>query len=269
MLAPGSRFLNGRTLAQGLCNIERRGVLTAQEFAREYLDEGKPVILQGPGHWQPGAAAERWTRHGLLRHYGQRLVEVLPSSQIVPHQRWGSDGLEMNFSMTLREYVAATTGAGSESGQGAADDPLYLFSAQQGLAGIAPDLRPPPLFAAGSALMEAFEWNHTAQTEHAIFFVGPTHSSTWFHQHHDAYNALVFGRKRWFLLPPDAIYGTYTASVLGWLERDRAGLPVAPLECIQQAGEVLFVPAGWHHATLNLADSVGLAVELGPRAGRR
>ena len=52
----------------------------------------------------------------------------------MPHQRWGSDGLEMNVSMTLHEYVAATTGAGSESGEGAAEDPLYLFSAQQGLA---------------------------------------------------------------------------------------------------------------------------------------
>ena len=31
----------------------------------------------------------------------------------------------------------------------------------------------------------------------------------------------------------------------------------------QEAGDVLFVPSGWHHAVLNLQDSVGIAVELG------
>ena len=49
-----------------------------------------------------------------------------------------------------------------------------------------------------------------------------------------------------------------------WVEHDKHRLPLAPLECVQEAGEVVVVPAGWHHATLNLAESVGLAVELGP-----
>ena len=46
-----------------------------------------------------------------------------------------------------------------------------------------------------------------------------------------------------------------------------------PLELLAMPGFVCVAAlndtAGWHHATINLADSVGLAVELGPRAGRR
>ena len=49
-----------------------------------------------------------------------------------------------------------------------------------------------------------------------------------------------------------------------WIEFDMHKLPLAPLECVQEAGEVVVVPTGWHHATLNLAASVGLAMELGP-----
>jgi hypothetical protein len=37
-----------------------------------------------------------------------------------------------------------------------------------------------------------------------------------------------------------------------------------PVECTQRAGEVLFVPEGWNHGVVNLQDSVGIAVEVGP-----
>ena len=31
-----------------------------------------------------------------------------------------------------------------------------------------------------------------------------------------------------------------------------------------QAGTVIFIPQGWLHATLNLDDTVGISMELGP-----
>jgi hypothetical protein len=35
------------------------------------------------------------------------------------------------------------------------------------------------------------------------------------------------------------------------------GSTARPLECIQQTGELLYVPEGWYHATVNLGDTVG------------
>ncbi len=35
-----------------------------------------------------------------------------------------------------------------------------------------------------------------------------------------------------------------------------------PLTAVQEAGDVLFVPAGWSHAILNLREGIGLAEEF-------
>ena len=33
------------------------------------------------------------------------------------------------------------------------------------------------------------------------------------------------------------------------------------VECVQDAGETMFVPAGWHHAVVNVGETVALAVQ--------
>ena len=43
----------------------------------------------------------------------------------------------------------------------------------------------------------------------------------------------------------------------------QAAMRVAEMhECVQLAGETMFVPAGWHHAVLNIGDTVALAVRM-------
>ena len=32
-------------------------------------------------------------------------------------------------------------------------------------------------------------------------------------------------------------------------------------ECIQRAGEAIYIPAGWHHAVVNIGETVALAVQ--------
>ena len=34
-------------------------------------------------------------------------------------------------------------------------------------------------------------------------------------------------------------------------------------ECVQEPGDLLFVPSGWHHSVLNTRLSVSLAVQIG------
>jgi histone arginine demethylase JMJD6 len=87
------------------------------------------------------------------------------------------------------------------------------------------------------------------------------------HFHGDAYNVLAHGLKAWYLLPPEqAQYSTvpalaYVQQLLPQLqEAEGAGAHwQAPLQCLQAAGDVLYVPRGWGHAVLNLNTSVGYA----------
>jgi len=63
----------------------------------------------------------------------------------------------------------------------------------------------------------------------------------------------VWGRKAWFLLPPDA---AQPASRAPWqLLKDP---PEELFLCVVEPGEVLFVPEGWWHSTWNLEDQIAV-----------
>ena len=36
----------------------------------------------------------------------------------------------------------------------------------------------------------------------------------------------------------------------------------APFECVQEAGDALYVPTNWGHATINVEESIGIAHEF-------
>ena len=44
-----------------------------------------------------------------------------------------------------------------------------------------------------------------------------------------------------------------------WLESVYPSLPLTdrPLECVQLPNDVIYVPAGWHHAVLNIGETAG------------
>lgn len=114
----------------------------------------------------------------------------------------------------------------------------------------------------------------------AQFFVGPRGSGSPVHFHTDAINLLAYGRKRWcaarprsvrvripcplrccrFMYPRwDAFFGS--KSILD-------DLPRGGRQCVQRAGDIVYVPSLYGHGVLNLADVVGIAFEFGISATR-
>ena len=77
---------------------------------------------------------------------------------------------------------------------------------------------------------------------------------------------LLYGRKRWFLRPPKkSIYSR--KAILPWFTQQypqEKRLPDTLYECVQQPGEMLYVPEGWSHGILNVETSIGAAMEFAP-----
>ncbi|XP_030649530.1 jmjC domain-containing protein 8 [Chanos chanos] len=87
-----------------------------------------------------------------------------------------------------------------------------------------------------------------------------------FHWHGPGFSEVIYGRKRWFLYPPEQAPEFHpNHTTLSWVTHSYPGLGIQqrPLECTIHPGEVLYFPDRWWHATLNLDTSVFISTFLG------
>ena len=77
--------------------------------------------------------------------------------------------------------------------------------------------------------------------------LGGSGGGTSIHYHHATMSSLVFGRKRWLLIPPAHAYYS-TRHFADDFEEERS--KATTFECVQQSGDVLFLPALWGHGVL-------------------
>ncbi len=97
----------------------------------------------------------------------------------------------------------------------------------------------------------------------AILSIGKNNSGLAFHQHRHSWNDLLCGEKQWFIYPPDKVpslgFDPWQPQ-LKWLETVFPHLlpEEKPITFVQKAGQVVYVPEGWYHATR----SIGLTVSI-------
>lgn len=152
------------------------------------------------------------------------------------------------------------------------ENPLYLFDRwfHQNVDGIRNDWEVPLYFQDDLfALL-----GEDTRPDYRWMIIGAPHSGSNFHVDPNgtaAWNACITGAKKWILFPPgqippavrqsaDGAEVTTTVSLVEWFlnyypaTRD-LDPEKRPIECIQRAGEVIFVPSGWWHCALNLDES--------------
>nr|KAG5690113.1 hypothetical protein BaRGS_010704 [Batillaria attramentaria] len=101
--------------------------------------------------------------------------------------------------------------------------------------------------------------------DEGIFFLGATGTGLEFHAHNDARNGVVFGMKRWFLYPVNRHPpGGMDINSMEWYEHIYLSQKLTeedkPLECVQEAGEIIYIPEGYWHAVINIGDTIGMTL---------
>mmetsp|Transcript_29773 Transcript_29773/g.62647 ORF Transcript_29773/g.62647 Transcript_29773/m.62647 type:complete len:351 (+) Transcript_29773:3-1055(+) len=270
----------------GPCDIDTRLNLSVDAFTNEYVLPGRPVLL--PLHAVAHVSYEHWTREFVLSNHGSDIVPILWSSNVTqaydrtaavssvqPRRMMLSTYVEEHLYMRANETSSGEAGPRSSGG--------YWSRVMGTRARVSSTADAPYLFATGAVaeqLAQRVEVSGLGATpaflppsQHKkILYLGATSSGSFFHDHSNALNLLVYGRKKWAVFPPSAEYeldlnGNAAARTLpNWevqYEGKKQQLPLRPMRCIQSAGTALFVPSGWKHAIVNEEVSIGVAIEVG------
>ncbi|NXS85047.1 JMJD4 protein, partial [Erpornis zantholeuca] len=115
-------------------------------------------------------------------------------------------------------------------------------------------------------------WDAVAVDDYRFVYMGPKGSWTPFHAdvfRSYSWSANICGRKKWLLYPAGQeeflkdCHGNLPFDVTAPDLRDkriypRYGRSQPPLEIIQESGEIVFIPSGWHHQVYNLEDTISI-----------
>tara|TARA_B100000780_G_C20887525_1_gene353201 strand:- start:38 stop:646 length:609 start_codon:yes stop_codon:yes gene_type:complete len=171
-------------------------------------------------------------------------------------------GHRLRRAMTVEDFlnVQTTLPKYSFNAQKVVHDPIYSFYPmlldEHDDTLLDNDFQHPDIF-------QTFEWDKKTRNEQASFAIGPPGSGTYFHMHMSAWRAQIFGKTKWYLLPPHSYPGPMTGSMIDWLIKHRSTLPIKPVEATTIEGDIMYIPTYWLHATFNLEYSVGVAVQVG------
>jgi len=231
------------------CDVPQLMSAPSTDEALKIINRARPVIIRG--------GALRWAGRSLLtrdKFLAQTGRYPMHASRIpYADEYFGKGGVrDLTFQSFVEKHMGNKSYHHKQGSLETNDEGLYIFSnaVPEKVKEIIARQASPPKWLKPLMVREP-----TPQ-----LFIGSRGSGAPVHYHTDAWNFLAYGRKRWRLeAPSDAGLG-FQPAVDTFLT-----VPREPhsYECVQEAGDVLLVPDGWAHVTVNLADSVGLAYEMG------
>lgn len=237
---------------EGRCDITEvwdGADMTSERFFHEFVREGRPAVLRGAGLGLPSRAS--FTKEAFADKYGARQAPI----GTIPYA--SSFGMSSG-SMTMAEL--ANMGHSHEAR--GAQSYAFTVAMRDWHGDLQRDAPPPPWL---QELLDAFGGSQETQ-----FFLGPAGSGAPVHYHGHAVNVLAYGAKRWKLMAPSHAFYSKMPAEEFYLSRIAEGNATEStglgspheLECMQYAGDVMFVPTLWGHGTLNTLQSIGTAYEF-------
>ena len=211
-----------------------------------------PLLLRGLlGAVGSGAEASAWWRRPALVHrHGDLRVERRRPVEVAMFGAGHAEGVAAASAGTLplREAVAELRRPGGVG---------QLFDQYAG---------EQLLSAYGGAGVSLFSSALSDMADH-VLSLGRSGSGLPFHSHGQSWLELLQGHKLWLLHPPGPlpevsqpwVPESEQLPLADWLATRLRRADPAPIVCLQRAGDLLYLPAAWHHATFNIGETVAIA----------
>ncbi|CAE8665416.1 unnamed protein product [Polarella glacialis] len=208
----------------------------------------KPFILRGDASL--AALQKDFGRSVLLQtaNLGNLSIRVVPSWSLL---RGGGDEPHL---LALSDYIEHLDLYEGDTRL----EPAYAIDPSYKIPGL-PDSQVIDTF------IRAWNRSHFENPASRIIFLGGAESGVGWHRHGAAVQMTIHGRKRWFLYPRGTSLSPLWVglSIADWLNSIYPSLPAEslPLEFIQKSGDVVYIPDGWYHAVINLADTLAVSIQ--------
>lgn len=231
--------------------VEKRGDLTAEEFAARYVRGCRPVVLTG--HTRDWPAMHRWSPDDLKRRFGHLDVDIQSDRDADPN--YEQNKLKLTRRTNLGAFVDQVV-------QGGATNDYYLTANNEVLR--RPEFA--PLLADIGTLPPLCDRSQLA--DRSSFWFGPAGTVT--PLHHDTlmlFHTQVVGRKRWRFVSPlewPRVYNVRNVFSEVDLERPDPGRfpdfeQATVLEVVVEPGETMFLPLAWWHQVASLDVSLSFS----------
>jgi len=235
-------------LTQEQCDFDVITASDTESFLFEYLALQRPVLVRNATNsHEMGTLLQTWQRNKFEQVYGSLTfneVEV-PFAESF---RYGTNKTSIKAFMAKMKQLYQDHQSWSADPE-TLPHPTYIFETIPLDSPLLRDFKLPSVLNPNMT--------HISVTK-MQFYLGPALSGAPLHFHRSAWNVLIFGQKRWFLIPPrHAIYSRQ--HVWDWW---KGRSHQKRLECVQHPGDLVFVPDMWGHAVINLRESIGIASEF-------
>ena len=235
------------------CNVDtvRASQLSLDLFEQIYAGRKPVLIRKGTSSW---AAHTVWTREYMRDAYGTTFV----------HPATNTNGPTRGVQLTFGSFLDQMNVEPECTAQCKSHGNIYIFEALQNIVNVSEQLR---------LLDNMPYWRkwHTNSQLHTYIAVGPIGTGLGLHEHGEAWNVAIWGKRRWILFNPADYPCNETNQINSWLKRDQLHgsgswlRDVYPhvrqpmLDCVQNKGDVVYVPEGWMHTVFNLRESVAIS----------
>lgn len=242
-------------LTENRCDFDAVVDLTAESFLYNYLILQRPVLVRNAlNSTLVQRFLQRWERNNFESLFGDVTLRV---GTIPLAAQFGQPERRIQVSLLLPATKVLHSKKRPHSGK----DTPYAADAFELIAYSSVDFDSP--FLEGFEIPSVVDSNATYIMYESILgyvYLGTALGGFNMAYGKQAWDVLVYGQKRWFLLPPPDAYFAVEQPWMWWknvyLEEGGA------LECVQRSGDLLFIPELWSRASIHLRESVGILQEF-------